>query len=253
MKLVIVADDYGLCESVNQGIIEAHQNGIVTELSLMLGSPGTDQALDLVKEHNVMNLGIHMLLKNWRDTGALVHRPDYKKLFAELSAGNIAELVARELAEFEQVVGRKPSHITSQYGIIGHPKALSAVVAYAKANHVPLRLPHIGIFTNDPDQLDQGIRLLQENHIVTTDYFFAHVFKDNLVTVKADFEADLSTVHGNETAEICLHPGRVDNNLRKLTSLVDERERDRQLALDPDFKLWIGQRGIKIVGYQEIG
>jgi predicted glycoside hydrolase/deacetylase ChbG (UPF0249 family) len=90
MKLVVVADDYGLCESVNNGIMDAHKNGIVTELSLMLGSPATDHALQIAQEQNVTNIGIHMLLKNWRDTGHLVHRPDYIKLFEELSKEEIA-------------------------------------------------------------------------------------------------------------------------------------------------------------------
>lgn len=64
MKLVVIADDFGLCQSVNEGIVDATINGIVCEPSLMLGSPGTDHALTLARQHNIENIGIHMVLNH---------------------------------------------------------------------------------------------------------------------------------------------------------------------------------------------
>jgi len=251
-KVVIVADDYGLCESVNNGIMEAHQHGIVTELSLMLGSPGTDHALTIAKEKDVQNIGIHMLLKNWRDTGALVRREDYIKLFNNLSESGVAELVGAELREFEQIVGHKPTHITSQFGIVAHPKAIHSVIAYAKKHNIPMRQPVMTLYGDEPVQNEESLKLVQESQIQTTDYFFAHIMEPDYESLIRLYKNDLLAVGSNQTAEICLHPGFVSQELEQSTSLVHERERDTKLATDTDFRAWIDAHDIVIVSYREI-
>jgi len=163
VKLVVVADDFGLCQSVNTGIVEAHKNGIVTELSLMLGSPRTEQALQLVKEQDITNVGIHMLLKNWRDSGTLVRRADYIKMFDELSEAEVAQLVETELQEFEAVVGHKPTHITSQFGIAAHAKAIPAVTDYALKHNIPMRKPVMTLYGDEPEQNEQSLTLMKQS------------------------------------------------------------------------------------------
>lgn len=249
-KLVVVADDFGLCESVNNGIMDAHKKGIVTELSLMLGSPSTDHALKIAKEQGVTNIGIHMLLKNWRDTGHLVHMPDYVEMFNELSTDDIAELVRAELAEFEAVVGHKPTHITSQYSIIGHPNALPAVIPYALANNIPMRQPS-GRFTEETGvggRSDTAATALREAGVATTDKVFAHM-TGGYDEIKQLLNDDFAAMGQNETAEIILHPGYVSKELEQSSSLVHERERDTKLAMDDELKGWIENYGIKLVGY----
>ena len=39
--LIVNADDFGLSEGVNRGIIEAHERGIVTSASLMVLKPAS--------------------------------------------------------------------------------------------------------------------------------------------------------------------------------------------------------------------
>lgn len=252
-KLVVVADDFGLCESVNAGILEAYQHGIVTELSLMLGSPGTEHALGLVREHNIQNVGIHMLLKNWRDTGTLVHKPDYLKLFEELDQQAIARLVQAELTEFEALLGRKPSHITSQYGVIGNSKALPAAIDYAVANNVPMRLPSTTLYSSGEAERDAtASSQLHKHGVATTDHFFAHILGDDYDTIRQAFLDDFATMQEGEIAEMCLHPGNYSEELARSTSLVRERQRDTKLATDKSFWDAIHKLGISIVPYPEL-
>lgn len=252
MMLVVVADDFGLCVSVNQGIFDAHKNGIVTELSLMLGSPGTDQALQLVKGQDIANVGIHMLLKNWRDTGALVRRADYIKLFDELSEAEVVRLVETELKEFEDVVGHRPTHITSQFGIIAHNKAISAVVDYALKHNIPMRQPVMTLYGDEPEQNKQSLALMRKRGVRTTNHFFARIMEPDYDKLTSLYQQDLTTIKNNETAELALHPGVAGDDLRAMSSLVDERARDLKLAEDAELRAWIEGRGIKIVGYSEV-
>lgn len=251
-KLVIVADDYGLCRSVNEGVIASYKNGIVTELSLMLGSPGTEHALQLVKANDVTNLGIHLLLKNWRDTGALVRRRDYIKMFDELSEAEIAALVGAELEEFERIVGHKPTHITSQFGIIGHAKAIRSVIAYAKQYNIPMRQPVMTLYGDEFEENPASLTLIRQANIRTTDKIFAHILGDDYEIIVSAYKQDLGSLTDDQTAEIALHPGYVDDELRAMTSLADERARDLKLATDATFTAWIERQGIKITNYGEI-
>ncbi len=44
----------------------------------------------------------------------------------------------------------------------------------------------------------------------------------------------------------------MSEELKQSSSLVYERERDTQLATDGEFRQWLSDRGIQIVGYKEI-
>ena len=46
-KLIINADDFGLSEAVNYGIISAHKTGVVTSTSTMANMPGFEHAMEL--------------------------------------------------------------------------------------------------------------------------------------------------------------------------------------------------------------
>lgn len=218
----------------------------------MLGSPGTDHALQLVKQYDVTNLGIHMLLKNWRDTGALVRRKDYQQMFDELSEAEIAELLMIELKEFERLIGHKPTHITSQFGIHGHAKVIRSVIAYARQYNIPVRQPVMTLNGGEFEENLNSLELMRRAGVRTTDKVYAHILGDDYDTLLDQYKRDLEALTDGQTAEIALHPGYADDELRVMTSLADERARDLKLATDPNFKSWIEGRGIDIVSYGEI-
>jgi predicted glycoside hydrolase/deacetylase ChbG (UPF0249 family) len=59
-RLIVTADDFGLSEEINTGIIEAFQNGIVTSTSLLMNAPDTSQAITLAKKYPKLEVGIHL-------------------------------------------------------------------------------------------------------------------------------------------------------------------------------------------------
>ena len=48
--LVVVADDLGKSSSINEAILEAHGNGIVTSASLMAGGEAFAEAVHIARE-----------------------------------------------------------------------------------------------------------------------------------------------------------------------------------------------------------
>lgn len=61
-RLIVNADDFGLTEGVNKGIISSFKKGIVTDASLIACGAAFPQAVALAKENPGLELGIHLTL-----------------------------------------------------------------------------------------------------------------------------------------------------------------------------------------------
>ena len=59
-RLIINADDFGLCNSVNNGIIECMKYGIVSDLSFIINPPFLQNSIELLKSNRIINIGIHL-------------------------------------------------------------------------------------------------------------------------------------------------------------------------------------------------
>ncbi len=61
-RLIVNADDFGLSHSVNEAVIRAHGEGILTTASLMVNERGFDEAVKLAKENPQLGVGLHLTL-----------------------------------------------------------------------------------------------------------------------------------------------------------------------------------------------
>lgn len=58
--LVVNADDFGLCRQINTGILQAHQQGIVTATSLMAVGKAFAHAIDCCHSAPTLDMGVHL-------------------------------------------------------------------------------------------------------------------------------------------------------------------------------------------------
>jgi chitin disaccharide deacetylase len=61
-RLIVHADDFGLSERVNEGIVEAHRNGIVTSASLIASGAAFEHAIGLSRATPTLDVGVHLTL-----------------------------------------------------------------------------------------------------------------------------------------------------------------------------------------------
>jgi hopanoid biosynthesis associated protein HpnK len=61
-RLIVNADDFGLSHSVNEAVIRAHREGILTSASLMVGETGFAEAVQLARENPRLGVGLHLAL-----------------------------------------------------------------------------------------------------------------------------------------------------------------------------------------------
>jgi hopanoid biosynthesis associated protein HpnK len=61
-RLVVNADDFGRSQSINQAVIRAHREGILTSASLMVNEPHAGEAVALARENPGLGVGLHLAL-----------------------------------------------------------------------------------------------------------------------------------------------------------------------------------------------
>ena len=68
-KVVFVADDFGMGAEVNRAVVHAHTAGALDAACLMMGQPGTGEAVTLARAHPSLAIGWHLHLNDsWPTT-----------------------------------------------------------------------------------------------------------------------------------------------------------------------------------------
>ena len=61
-RLIVNADDFGRSASINQAVIRAHREGILTTASLMVNEPAFEEAVAVARENPTLGVGLHLTL-----------------------------------------------------------------------------------------------------------------------------------------------------------------------------------------------
>ncbi len=61
-RLIVNADDFGKSRSINDAIIQAHREGILTTASLMVNGSAYDHAVELAHQNPQLGVGLHLTL-----------------------------------------------------------------------------------------------------------------------------------------------------------------------------------------------
>ncbi len=138
--LIVNADDFGRSPGVNQGVIMAHEQGVVTSASLMVRWPAAAAAAAYARAHPRLSPGLHVDLGEWA-----YRQESWVPLYevvANQDPAAVARAAADQLAAFRDLVGRNPSHIDSHQHVHRDEPARSILLRMARELGVPLR--HFG-------------------------------------------------------------------------------------------------------------
>lgn len=233
VRLIIHADDFGLTEEVNTGIIEAHQKGILTSTSIMATGTAFEHAITKCRTVPTLDIGIHLTLVGEKSVlsrdrvKSLVDRDgkfcDHAGQFvSKYYRGQISfDDVRNELdAQMRRVVsyGVNVSHIDSHQHLHMLPRIFDIVVELAqKYNIKAIRFPCEKFrFTmlRELSLLPRIIQLLILNTfchlagttgVLRTDSFGGFLFSGNLN--KHNLLKIINNLPKQGTYEIMCHPG----------------------------------------------
>jgi chitin disaccharide deacetylase len=133
-RLIVNADDFGLSEDVNSGILKAHRQGIVTSASLMVRWPAAQDAVNRAED---LDLGLHLDLGEW------VYRDgEWRLLYQRAPFDDVQALraeIGSQLARFQSLTGKDPSHLDSHQHVHLQEPLRSLVKQMAEELAIPLR------------------------------------------------------------------------------------------------------------------
>lgn len=141
--LIVNADDFGQSAGVNQGIIMAHEHGIVTSASLMVRWPAAAEAAAYGHAHPALSLGLHLDLGEWSCCDG-TWLPLYKVVPAG-DAAAVAREIAKQLTAFEGLVGKPPTHLDSHQHCHREEPVHGLLAEAARRSGIPLRANHAAI------------------------------------------------------------------------------------------------------------
>jgi len=156
-KIIINGDDFGLSEQVNQAIIEAHKQGILTSTSLMVTGEAWEDAVTLAKTYPNLGIGLHLVLvcgQSLLSPSVIPHLVNSQGFFSDnpLQAGlwyqfnlKTREELRKEIrAQLDKFLatGLTLTHVDGHLHLHLHPVILSILVELAQEYPIKfIRLP----------------------------------------------------------------------------------------------------------------
>ncbi len=157
LQLIINGDDYGRAAEVNEAIVRAHEQGVLTSASLMVAGPAAADAVARARDHPTMAVGLHLAVTGGPGALPAHQAPHLLDAHGWLPASPVqagvvcffSPAVRRELrreiaAQFERFreTGLALSHVDSHHLMHLHPTVFSMVLPLAEAYGARgLRLP----------------------------------------------------------------------------------------------------------------
>jgi len=241
IKTLVTADDFGFSQNINRAIIEAYEKGRVTELSVMIDSFGTDEAVKYIKENDVNNFGLHFSLCRVSRDGRMFR--EYDETLANWSSEKLCQAFDEEINLFVQKFGVVPKHVIGHKQIALHPKLIDHVANYCQKNDCFAR-SYVKHATLQKAEVPDGLVIGR-----TTDEKFTFRY-GNPEQMYAQYKTDITEAkkrHQFDSAEFVFHPGYASDFERPLTSFIQERNDDINFLLSDNFAQLIKEEDLILV------
>lgn len=285
-QLILNADDFGMTRGVNEGIIRAHREGILTSTTLMANGEAFDDAVDRAHGNKGLGVGGHLVLVGGKciapkdSVASLVNGdgvlPDSLALFvARLSSGIIrVEEIASELrAQIAKIraAGIEPTHLDTHKHTHAHPRVMEALGKVARESGItrvrkPIENLRDSWETSRAGGQGVAMQILAAGAVRAIAPQFTSIAKkyallspDYFLGLAMTGQLGPSVLRGlvgtlaDGVTEIMLHPGVCDADLARLGSrLQKQREDELQGLLDPGVRSAVTERGIRLISYREL-
>lgn len=244
-RLIVNADDLGRTRGINEGILQAHREGVVTSATLMVNYPAAREVRDLLRKAPDLGVGLHVALTGgplalpadripslYGARGRAADKPD------GLAGASVTEVLAEarvQLDRFRELLGREPTHIDSHHHSHRLPVVFEALTTIARESKLPIR--NAGHGTGD---------MLREARLRAPDYFVESFFGEEATL---DHLLDIIDSLPDGTTELMCHPAVADEELRRSSSYAEPRTRELEVLTDPTVRTALHRRNVQLVNF----
>jgi predicted glycoside hydrolase/deacetylase ChbG (UPF0249 family) len=277
-KLIVNADDYGRAPGVSRGILQAHQEGIVTSTTVMINQPGIESQLAEALACPDLGIGLHLVFTSRRPVlpsetiSGIVDQDgaffDQHTLWARAEEASLKHLqaeLAAQIARFAALVGRLPDHLDCHHFVYLYPPFFQVYADLAVQFQLPVRVPFpietdfaqaigaLPYLEGFPSDLVKGMivsnsALLKSRRLIHPDHFVSTFFGRKALTL--DFLLHLLDSLPDDVSELMCHPGFDDPNLD--SDYGTERETELALLTNPVVRERLEQLDIELVTFGDL-
>jgi hopanoid biosynthesis associated protein HpnK len=269
-RLVVNADDFGRSSSINEAVIRAHREGILTTASLMVNGSAADEAVELARRNPNLGVGLHLTLVCGRSTlkpteipGLINNRYQFsdspalaglRYFFHPGLRDQLRHEIGAQFQKFE-ITGLKLDHVNGHLNIHLHPTVFSILRHHAREWGIRhFRLTRDRFRLNA--QIASGQWLYRISHAaifnLLTRRARAHLRRYGIRHTDAVFGL-LQNARVNEAYIQNLLP-RLEEGDSELYShpSLDEFKHEFDALVSPRVKATVEQLGIRLIRYQDI-
>jgi chitin disaccharide deacetylase len=259
-QLVVNADDFGFTRDVNQGISEAHRNGILTATTLMSNGPAFDDAVRLARENPTLDIGVHLVL---------VGQPPFPTTVAQLTRAVLLKKIQvyEELSSQVRKIldaGLNPTHLDTHKHTHLLPPVLDAVARISEEFKIrwvrrPFDFPLTprGVsWKKRAVSRSLGVvrsrfqRVLAEHGCRSTDHFAGFQITGKFDA--SDVAALIRSLPEGSTEFMC-HPGLCTAELRAArTRLKESREEELRALTAPEVRDALRESGVELATFSSL-
>ena len=238
-RLIVNADDFGLSEGVNYGIIKAFKEGIVTSATIMANMPGFAHAVELSKQYPELAIGVHLTLTTYKPVVTthknIVDKDGYFLPQSAIDHIDVEEAYQELKAQISKVIdsGIPIDHFDSHHHIHTQP-SLKVVMEKLYEEY---QLPFRGGFL-----YETNIREKSESNIQ---------FYDKGVSIES-FKTIVSTLSEHDVTELMCHPAYIDSFLYQITSYNMLRMKEVDILCDEQVKRVLQEEVVSLLTYSQL-
>lgn len=239
-KLIINADDFGLSEAVNYGIISSYKSGVVRSTSTMANMPGFEHAMELLKENENLGCGVHMTMSCYKpllsNLKTIVDENGYfiRRINNEVIENmDLDEIYEEFCAQIEKVKAKTNiTHLDSHHHVHTLQKLRPVIERILEKYDLPIR----GGFEYDFNY---------SKIIPLIDTFYGDNVSEDYFMKKVDYLKEY------EIADIMCHPAYIDDFLMKTTSYSMARINEHKILTSKNTKDFI-QDNFLLTNYRDL-
>lgn len=284
-QLILNADDFGLTRGVNEGILRAHQQGILTSTTLMATADAFEDAVARARAAPQLGVGCHLVLVGGtavapaKEIPSLVDAqgkfPRTLPIFvARVSSGMVrAGDIERELrAQIDKIrrSGIEPTHLDTHKHTHAHPLVMNVLGRVAREMGITrVRKPaedFAASWTSQSTDKRSWSRLASAASVRAVTPWFQSLARRYGLRSPDHFLGLAMTGRITSAAlchliemlpegktEIMLHPGNCDADLARTGSrLQQQRQMEMEALLAPGARASIERNGVSLITYREI-
>lgn len=253
ISLIVNADDFNLTEGVSEGILEAHDRGIVTSTSFMVNLPAPVRIVKELNKRKKLGAGLHLNITLGKPVSSARKIPTlvgadgvfHKRAelnFRTLSEAELSLEYVNQIEKFKKLLRRLPTHLDTHHHLHAEKKIFAVLSRVAAGYRLPIRISRLCV---------PAVRKrLAIRKVLTTDTLI-----EDLEPRKAWDTGTLTKILAGLKPgihELMCHPAKCDKALMNISSFNRAREQELNALCSSGARAVLKKKGISLISFTDL-